>query len=180
MTETSVLESEETGVSTQVLPESNRGVDLKWLDRYAHVMDNLFRLPGTQFRFGLDPILGFIPVVGSLVGFVCSGILACYIIKYGASGKVVAKMMGNMILDLTVGSIPVVGFVFDFLYKSNDRNMRMMREHYFEDKHNGSALGPILIFVAVSLSIIVAMALFLIAVLTAIGVWLHGFFQMAT
>lgn len=156
------------------LPKSNRGVRLVWLDRYAHVMDNLFPIPGTNFRFGLDPILGFIPVVGSVVGFLLSGILACYIIRYGASGRVIVKMMGNLILDLTIGSIPVLGFVFDFFYKSNDRNMRLMREHYHESKHKGSALGPILLFVGIVLviatSVIVLLILSVAALLTYLGV----------
>ena len=155
------------------LPESNRGVSLVWLDRYAHVMDNLIKVPGTNFRFGLDPILGLIPVVGSVVGFLLSGILACYIIKYGASGRVIVKILGNLAIDLTIGSIPIVGFVFDFFYKSNERSMRLMREHYFEEKHKGSAMGPIVLFIGIVLliaaSVLVLAAFLFISLLTALG-----------
>ena len=71
---------------------------------------------------------------------ISSGVIVL-LIKEGASGKVIAKMLGNIILDTTIGEIPLLGDVFDLFYKSNSRNVQLMQEHFHEGKHQGSAWG---------------------------------------
>ncbi len=132
------------GQTTQQAP------DLGWVDQLANLMDSRFSLPGTRFRFGLDPILGLIPGVGDAVSLAISGVLISYMYRHGASRKAMIKMIGNALLDTLIGSIPVLGNIFDFAYKANERNIRIMKEHYQEGKHQGSGTG-ILITVGVSL-----------------------------
>jgi hypothetical protein len=116
---------------------------LKWVERVSYLMDEQFRLPGTTFRFGLDPIINFIPVAGDLGGFAISTILLITMARHGVSRKVLILMTLNIILDSTVGAIPILGNIFDFAYKSNSRNIKLLQEHYDEGKHQGSGKGII-------------------------------------
>ena len=112
-------------------------------------MDNQFRLPGTNFRFGLDPILSFIPFGGSAASFAISAGLLLTMMKYGVSRKVVILMLGNLVLDATVGSIPIIGNIFDFAYKANQRNVNLLKKHYQEGKYTGSGTGIIITVIIV-------------------------------
>lgn len=114
---------------------------LRWVERIARLMDSQFRLPGTQFRFGLDPLLGLLPVVGDLSTLAVSGALLMTMMRHGASGSVVVRMAFNILLDTIVGAIPLLGNIFDFAYKSNERNVALLRRHYAEGRHQGSGKG---------------------------------------
>ena len=116
---------------------------LKWVERVSHLMDEQFQIPGTNFRFGLDPLINFIPMAGGLGGFAVSTILLITMAKHGVSRKILLLMTLNIILDSTIGAIPLVGNIFDFAYKSNSRNIKLLKEHYDEGKHQGSGNGII-------------------------------------
>jgi hypothetical protein len=118
---------------------------LRWVTRVAYLLDSQFRLPGTRLRFGLDPVLGLLPIVGDLSTTVVSVALLLTMMRYGASGAVVARMALNILLDSLLGAIPVVGNVFDFAYKSNERNVALLRRHYAEGRHTGSGKGLVLL-----------------------------------
>ncbi|WP_310391284.1 DUF4112 domain-containing protein [Hymenobacter sp.] len=127
---------------------------LRSVARIARLMDSQFRLPGTRFRFGLDPLLGLLPVVGDLSTLAVSGALLLTMLRHGASGAVVVRMAFNILLDTLIGAIPIIGNVFDFAYKSNERNVALLRRHYAEGRHSGSGKGLValllLAFVAIS------------------------------
>ena len=123
--------------------QQTKNTNLKWVERVSHLMDEQFRLPGTNFRFGLDPIINMIPVAGGIGGFAVSTVLLLTMAKYGVSRKVLLIMTLNIILDSTIGAIPIIGNIFDFAYKANSRNIKLLKEHYEEGKHQGSAKGII-------------------------------------
>lgn len=111
------------------------------------MLDSKFNIGG--FRFGWDPLLNLIPYAGQFIAFSTSIMLVIVILRHGAGSKVVVKMLLNIMLDAMIGAIPIFGQVFDFFYKANKKNIRLLREHYFEGKHQGSAKGiliTILIF----------------------------------
>lgn len=114
-------------------------------------MDEKFRLPGTKFRFGLDPLINLIPVVGDLSGFAVSSMLVLSMAKHGVSRKVLIMMCLNIVLDSTIGAIPIIGQVFDFTFKSNTRNIKLLKEHYDEGKHQGSGKDVIFWVIAILL-----------------------------
>ena len=116
-------------------------VRLRWVAHVARLLDSQFRLPGTRFRFGLDPLLGLLPVLGGLSSAAVSVGLLATMLRHGASGAVVVRMGLNILLDTAVGSVPVLGNVFDFAYKSNERNVALLRRHYAEGRHQGSGRG---------------------------------------
>lgn len=74
-------------------------------------------------------------------------------LRNGVGSKVAVKMLLNVIYDAFFGSIPLFGQVFDFFNKANQKNIVLLREHYFEDKHQGSA-KKLLIFIFISLLVI--------------------------
>ena len=113
------------------------------LDRLAKLMDSQFRIPGTNIKFGLDALIGLVPGMGDLTTFIISGMILSILAKNGASGFVLARMTLNIILDALIGSIPILGDIFDVGFRANERNLKLMREHYFEGRHKGSALKVI-------------------------------------
>ncbi|MBO3270925.1 DUF4112 domain-containing protein [Hymenobacter defluvii] len=148
---------------TPTLVEDDR---LVWVERIARLMDSQFRMPGTRFRFGLDPVLGLLPIVGDLSTFAISTVLIVTMMRHGAKGSVVVRMVLNVLFDTIVGAIPILGNVFDFAYKANDRNVRLLREHYVEGKYQGSGKGLI--------------ALVLIGMLLFFGLLAWGLFALFT
>lgn len=135
---------------------ANSPPDLKWIDKISEVMDSRFRVPGTRFRFGLDPILGLLPGLGDATSLAVSGILIFYMARYGASRKLVIMMAGNVLLDALIGSIPVIGSVFDFFYKANEKNISLMKRHYHEGKYQGRGTG---LLITISIVIIIFIGL---------------------
>lgn len=122
---------------------------IKWLDTVSSFLDNKFRIPGTNTRFGLDFIIGLVPYAGDMVSFVMSSALVLTMVRYGASGRVVIQMLWNVFLDTTVGAIPILGDIFDLYYKSNRRNFELLKDHYQEGVYQGNGLwivGLVLLF----------------------------------
>ena len=112
---------------------------LREIEFLAKLMDSRFRVPGTDIRFGLDAIIGLIPVAGDLSTLAVSGYMLLILARNGASGFLLARMVLNVLIDTVVGMIPFLGDVFDVAFKANMRNLRLMQEHYIEGRHRGSA-----------------------------------------
>jgi hypothetical protein len=82
------------------------------LEKISYALDQLFRVPGTEIRFGLDPIIGFLFVLRS--------------IQYGLPKIVIGKMVFNIAMDYVVGSVPFVGDLLDFGVKANKKNVELL------------------------------------------------------
>lgn len=121
--------------------EAHRRQDFVWVERVANLLDNKFAIG--RFRFGLDPILNLIPYGGQFVSFAVSMMLVVVMFRNGVRTKVVIKMLFNIIVDALLGAIPFLGQIFDFFNKANEKNIKLLREHYFENKNQGSATGLI-------------------------------------
>jgi hypothetical protein len=105
---------------------------LRRLEALARFMDSAIRIPGTSRRIGADGLLSFVPVVGSFAGSAISFYLLAEAWRMRASAGTLARMGGNVALDMMLGSIPVIGPVFDFLFKANERNLKILRKHLGE------------------------------------------------
>jgi Domain of unknown function (DUF4112) len=99
------------------------------IGRVTHVLDELVTVPGTGFRVGLDPIVGLIPIVGDAV----AGVVGIWVIaeaaQFGIPRIVLGRMVVNLLVDLAVGAIPLLGDLFDFVIRSNSRNLALFRRH---------------------------------------------------
>ena len=147
--------------------------DLARLDALASLLDNRFRIPGTEIRFGLDGIIGLVPYVGDLAGFIVSGILMRIMIQRGAGPLLMLRMMGNFAFDAVMGIIPVAGDLFDFGYKANRRNVDLLKKYYADGNTKPSAkwslaLLGILFFILFALLI---WGIWKVAAMLAVWVW---------
>ena len=147
-----------------VTPSTNADY-LKKIKNATAWLDSKFKIPGTNISFGLDPIIGLIPVVGDIIGLVISSGVFASMLRHGVSGKVKILMLLNILLDTVVGSIPILGSVFDFYFKANRRNLILLQEHFQEGKHQGSGIG-----------IIILVFLLLMALLSGVVYLIYRFF----
>ena len=98
------------------------------LDTLSHLLDDFIRIPGTPIRFGLDGIVGFIPGVGDILGGLASSIIIVAAWIRGVPKAVVARMVLNVAIETAVGSLPVVGNLFDIGWRANRRNYKLLAE----------------------------------------------------
>jgi hypothetical protein len=99
------------------------------LRKWAVLLDSAFRLPGTQMRFGLDPIVGLLPGAGDLVTAFFSVMILLHSVRLKVPKVVIARMLLNTGLDLLVGAVPLLGDLFDAGFKANLRNLVLLERH---------------------------------------------------
>lgn len=100
------------------------------------LLERAFHLPGTKYRIGLDSVVGLVPVVGDVVTAAMGAWLIWEAKNLGMSRLHLARMAGNVAVDTALGAIPVVGDAFDLVFRSNTRNLRIVRR--WLDKHHPS------------------------------------------
>lgn len=127
-----------------------------WAEQLVRFLDDGLVVPGTNLRFGFDGILGLLlPGAGDAVTAVGSLSLFWLALQRGVPRAVLARMLVNVAIDALVGAVPVVGDLFDFAYKSNRRNLRLLERSRQEPTRRKTA-GDWLI-VALFLSVIATM-----------------------
>jgi Domain of unknown function (DUF4112) len=100
---------------------------LKRLEAVAKLLDIAFILPGTRIRYGVDGIVGLIPIVGDIIATALSLWLVREARALGAPWHVTARMLGNVAIQGVLGTVPVAGDAFDVLFRANMRNARLLR-----------------------------------------------------
>jgi hypothetical protein len=98
----------------------------------ARLLDSSFRIPGTSFRFGLDPLVGIIPGIGDFAGVLLSTSILLSAARVGVPRQTLLRMATNIGLEALVGMVPIVGDLFDAAWKANLRNVALMEEHLAE------------------------------------------------
>jgi hypothetical protein len=143
---------------------------LETLSRY---LDGLFKVPVTGWRFGLDALVGLIPNFGDTATSIVSFYIIVAGVRYGVPKITILRMAFNVGLDYVVGMVPVVGDAFDFVWKSNKRNMDLIRERA---TGRGKGTRSDWIFLGVILfSLVAILALSIIVSLFLIGYALNEF-----
>jgi hypothetical protein len=99
------------------------------LDRLAWWLDSAIAVPGTRLRVGLDALIGLIPGVGDLTGMLMSSYIIAVAARRGAPPAALARMAINVALETLIGAVPILGDVFDALWRANERNVRLLRQH---------------------------------------------------
>jgi hypothetical protein len=140
----------------------NSGLSDEALSRLATLLDDLFRIPGTSFRFGLDPLIGLIPGIGDLVTGAASFLIIFTAWQRQLPRVTVARMVANVVLDTLVGSVPVAGDLFDAAWKSNRKNMVLLQRSSLPAARRQSwkdwlFLGALVLAVACAIAIPIAL-----------------------
>ena len=94
----------------------------------ANLLDDAVRVPGTDRKIGIDPLVGLLPIAGDAVMAALSGYVVAEAIRLDVPRKTVLQMIGNVLVDFLGGSIPVVGDLFDAAFKANVRNVQLLEE----------------------------------------------------
>ena len=114
----------DTAFSSAPLSREQR---LARLDALARLLDTAFAIPGTNIRYGLDGLIGLVPVLGDVITTALSLWIVREARELGAPWHVTARMVGNVALDGAIGLVPVLGDAFDVVFRANVRNLRLLR-----------------------------------------------------
>ena len=147
-------------------PATRRFVaNLPWLRGWADLLDSRFRVPGTQIRFGIDPLLSLIPGLGELVSPIFAIVLIAQGLGQGVPKVVVGRMVINALVDACLGAVPIAGNVADIFWRANNENLALL-ERYAQPGHKPTPSDYAFVFaIAAVLGLLVAVPMF-------IGVWL--------
>ena len=159
-------DAQPTTLESAVVPE------LAWVESWTDLLDTRFTIPGTNIRFGADFLMGLVPGIGDALSLGFSGVLIATMAKHGASKLLVIRMLLNVFLDALVGTVPILGNLFDLFYKANYRNLNLMHEYYHEGKHTGS-VWPLVVGVVASIVAVLGLSIWL---LVEIVVWIWHLF----
>jgi len=144
---------------------THSSASLKRLRQISHLLDNAIPVPGTKYRFGLDPILGLLPGGGDMAG----GLMSVYIVfeamRMGVPAETIGRMGANIVLDLLTGTVPVVGDLFDVAFKANSLNVALLEKHVAAPEPSKASDK---IFAAVVIVALIA----LVIGMAALSVWL--------
>lgn len=100
---------------------------LAQIEFLTRLLDDRFRIPGTSIRFGLDGIVGLVPGLGDAATMAMSLYIVHRARGMGASRAVIARMVGNVLIDTVVGAVPLLGDLFDVAFKANRRNLTLLK-----------------------------------------------------
>ncbi len=101
----------------------------KKLERLAWFLDSSIKVPGFNARFGLDGLIGLIPGVGDVISALISSVVISEAARMGAPKVLLLKMAFNVLVDTVVGAVPLVGDLFDFAWKANNRNVSLLNQY---------------------------------------------------
>ena len=102
---------------------------LNRIRKFTYLMDSAFRVPIIGFRFGLDPVIGLVPGAGDVVSTAFSAYLIYLAARFQLPPQIFRQMIFNVALEAAVGTVPLVGDIFDAFYKSNIRNLALLEKH---------------------------------------------------
>ena len=152
-------------------PDETLPADLVAMRRFARFMDEAVRVPGTRWRFGADAALGLIPGIGDII----AGVLSTWVI-YGAlrhrvPTRKVLRMIMNVLLDVGLGEIPIIGDIFDFLFEENVMNMQLLLR-YRDRTRPPRRFHEVAAAMTLTIIVIAGFAISLLAALIAVVIWI--------
>lgn len=137
--------------------EKVQGKSPVWINTVSDWLDSKFTIPYTNIKFGLDPIFSLFPIVGDLVTYLVSLLIIVTINRNGVSGELLLRMLINSSVDAIIGAIPLVGTVFDVGYKSNTRNLKLLKTYYEDNKYQGDGKVILTLVVLLVLAILIGL-----------------------
>jgi hypothetical protein len=152
-------------------PDEKLPRDLVALRKFAVLMDEAVRIPGTSRGIGLDAALGFVPGFGDAIGALLSAWIVIGALRHRVPLLHVVRMVANVLIDLTIGEIPIVGDLFDIAFEENVINMRLLLK-YRDRSRPPRSFPSIAIASFIVVAIIATVAIGLIVALLAAVFWI--------
>jgi hypothetical protein len=156
-----------------VMHEVHTPVRVDGLRTLVRLLDDVFVIPGTSFRFGLDSLIGLIPGAGDIAGGLMSSAVILTAARAGAPKTVIARMLGNAVIDSVVGTVPLLGDLFDAGWKSNRKNLNLL-ESYLERPHQTQKASMLFVAGAIVVLLLAVAGSILLAVLLMRALWNWG------
>ena len=138
---------------------------LPWLRWWASLLDSRYRVPGTNIRFGLDPLFSLVPGLGELATPVFTAALLAQVFRQRVPRMIVLRMLTNSLVDVVLGAIPIAGTIGDVFFRANLRNLALLERHADPGRHAGRGDYVFVIGVAIAFA-------FVIAIPVVAAVWL--------
>ena len=142
------------------------------LQRYATLLDKAFRIPGTNIRFGLDPIIGLVPVLGDLASPLFAALLVTEGARLGIPKIVLVRMVVNALIDAVVGAIPFVGMVGDVFIRANTKNLALLEKHAVPGGRPATRADYAFVWIALTLLVLGIIAIVWLTVWLAGKAWI--------
>lgn len=147
---------------------------LRGAQSLARLLDTSLGVPGTRFRIGLDPLIGLVPGIGDFAGVLLSTSILFSAARLGVPGATLLRMGANIGIEAVVGTIPVLGDLFDAGWRANTRNVRLIEAHLADPVHSTRAGRRWLLAVAIGIGLLLlllvgAAAWLIIILLRALG-----------
>lgn len=134
----------------------------RFIERLSWFLDESITLPN-GYRIGFDGFLGLIPGVGDFIGGLLSSVIIYQAHQYGVPRMVLGRMIINMIIDTVIGAIPILGDVFDFVWKANKRNLALLDDYQQQPRQTyRRSLIQNLLFIGLLVAILVLLVTFVV------------------
>ncbi len=141
--------------------------EIDQLRRFAWILDSQFRIPGTNFRFGVDALVGLIPGFGDFAGAIASTVFLLQGLRIGAPRAVMGRMLANVIIETLVGAIPGIGDLFDATFKANQRNLRLLERLVAEPDRTHQSSRKLLAWMGIGI-LLLLLAIGIVAVVVGV------------
>ncbi len=154
-----------SGRSLALLPRWRLGAGLlsdENLERLEFLLDEMFRVPGTRIRFGIDGLIGLVPGAGDVVAGLLSLVIPLAAWVRGAPYVAIARMAANLGIGVLIGSIPLAGDAFDIAWKANRRNYRLLKRHLGQPRRHTWRDWAFLLLLAAMMGLVLATPLVLL------------------
>ena len=126
------------------------------LQRLAQLWDSAIRIPGTQVRVGLDPLVGLVPGLGDAAGALVAAYIVLEAARFDVPGATLLRMLANVAIDALVGTVPVLGDIFDVAWRANLKNVALI-EHHLADPHGARRASRVWIVVVIAVLVLLAL-----------------------
>ncbi|MDB9447462.1 DUF4112 domain-containing protein [Anabaenopsis tanganyikae CS-531] len=111
------------------LDSDPQALTLKRLRQLSRILDKVVTIPGTPIHIGLDPLVGFLPIGGDILGVILASYIVIEAARIGVPKGMLSRMVLNVIIDGLVGTVPIMGDLFDFAWTANEYNIKLLEEH---------------------------------------------------
>lgn len=141
--------------------ENPKSVSLKRLRNLSNLLDNAIPIPGTDYRVGIDPVLGLIPGGGDTIAAFLSAYIVIEAARLGLPRESLIRMVFNLIVDTVLGSLPFLGDIFDATWKANAKNLALIESHLASPQPSKKVDRVFLVFLIIALMLIVMTVTFI-------------------